>query len=257
MRLQGLEGRAVLVTGAGSGIGKVVARMLSEAGAFVAAAALGEESARASVHQLPARGANALPLWGDVSASGVAAALVEATVQQWGKVDALVHCAGLFHRGKLLDTSDAGWDHVVRTNLNGSFFVAREAARSMGKTGGGEIVLVSSMWGTVGGAGRGAYGAAKAGVDILARVAAAEWAPQGIRVYAVAPGWVRTEKNVRLIQQGLLDLAKMKAVAPSRALVEMEEVGRLCSSLASGEHPMLSGTVIRLDGGITSWVGDV
>lgn len=253
---RGLEGRVVLVTGAGRDIGKVVVRVLIESAAVVAAAALGEESARASVLHLPGGGANVLPLWGDVSAPGVAAALVEATVQRWGRLDAVVHCAGAFHRGKLLDTSDASWDHVVRTHLHGSFFVAREAARAMGE-GGGDIVLISSMWGTIGGTGRGAYGAAKAGVEMLARVAAAEWAPAGIRVYAVAPGWVRTEKNVRLIQEGDMDMAKMEAVAPSRALVEMEEVGRLCSSLAAGDHPMLSGTVIRLDGGITGWAGDV
>lgn len=252
-----LAGRVVLVTGAGRGIGRVVAAFAASEGAAVALASLHEESARTSADKLRSSGADVIPLWGDVGDPGVANVLVSATIERWHRLDAVVHCAGAFHRSPAMDTSDETWAEVVGTNLNGSFFVARESARAMSQTGGGDIVLISSMWGTVGGFGRAAYGAAKAGVNTMGRVLAAEWAKLGIRVYTVAPGWVRTETNQRLVDEGKMDLERMDALAPTRAMLEPEEVANLCLSLTLREHPILSGTVISLDGGMTGWAADV
>ena len=252
-----LAGRVVLVTGAARGIGRVMAGVAAAEGASVAMASLREESARTSADQLRASGADVIPLWGDLGDHGVAAALVSSTLERWDRVDAVVHCAGAFHRSPAFETSDESWEKVVDTNLNGSFFIAREAGRAMTGKGGGDIVLISSMWGTAGGYGRAAYGAAKAGVNTMGRVLAAEWASVGIRVYTVAPGWVRTDTNLRLIAEGKMDLERMNALAPTRAMLEPEEVANLCLTLILREQPMLSGTVISLDGGMTGWAGDV
>lgn len=230
--------------------------MVAGQGASVVVAALTEQSARAAADELSRQGANVRAASGDLGEPGVAASLMATAIRNWGRVDAVVHCAAAFHREPLIDMTDEDWDHVLRTCLHATFSVARDAARAMGGDG-GDIVLLSSMWGAIGGPGRGAYGAAKAGVDMLARVAAAEWSSLGIRVYSVAPGWVRTDKTTSLIEQGRLQLSKMTRIAPARPLVEMQEVASLCASLAAGEHPMLSGTVVRLDGGMTGWSGDV
>lgn len=246
-----LQGKVALVTGAGRGIGRVTAQLFAAEGASVAVAARHEASAGAAAGSM----GDGLPLWGDVGSPNDAEALVKRTADHFGRLDVVIHCAGFFYRSPALDMTPEEWDDVIRTNLSGSFYIAQAAARAM--QDGGEIVLLSSVWGRAGGYGRAAYSASKAGVDALTRVIAAEWAPRNIRVYAVAPGWVGTETNTRLIAEGKMNIERMTALAPTRPLVQPVEVAELCLTLASGAHPMLSGTTINLDGGLGGWMGDV
>ena len=245
----------VLVTGAGRGIGRVCARLLADAGASLVVAARNRESAERSATDLAATGADVVAVHGDVGAHGVAEAHVNCALQQYGRLDALVNFAGFFHREPALGHDQDRFDEVIRSNLNGSFYMARAAAQAM--RGGGTIVLISSMWAQQGGAGRVAYCAAKAGVEALTSVLSGEWSPQGIRVYCVAPGWVATENNREMIASGKMEMAKLEAVAPGRALLDPIEVAALCVGLAHGDHPMLTGTVLRLDGGLTKWIAGV
>lgn len=249
-------GRAALVTGAGRGIGRAVAGILDGAGARLAVAARGERSARAAAEDIGARsGRTPLVLWGDLAGDGVAERIVGETAQRLGRLDVLVHCAGAFDRCAALESTAARFEATIATNLHGTFLAACAAARAMSH--GGSVVLVSSMWARRGGAGRAAYCASKAGVEALVPVLAAEWGERGIGVYCVAPGWVRTTRNVALVEAGAMDLGRMTAVAPQEPLIEPEEVAELLAELAAGRHPMLSGSVVRLDGGMSNWIGSV
>lgn len=247
-----LRNRVALVTGAGRGIGLTTAQLFAAEGASVAIAAQHESSAC----QAGALIGNCLPLWGDVGSPDDAEALVHRTIAHFGCLNIVIHCAGFFHRSPALDMKPQSWEDVIRTNLSGSFYVACAAAQAM-QRGGGDIVLFSSVWGRVGGYGRAAYCASKAGVDALSRVIAAEWASQNIRVFTVSPGWVATETNTQLIAEGRMDIERMTSLAPTCPLVQPSEVAELCLTLVSGVHPMLSGTTINLDGGLGEWMGDV
>lgn len=246
-----LQNAVALVTGAGKGIGLATAQLFAAEGASVAIAAQHESSAREAAALID----NCLPLWGDVGSPDDAKALVRTTLDHFGGLNIVIHCAGYFHRSPALDMAPVTWEDVIRTNLSGSFYVACAAAQAM--RGGGDIVLFSSVWSQVGGYGRAAYCASKAGVDALSRVVAAEWAPQNIRVFTIAPGWVATETNMHLIADGRMDIEHMSSRSPARPLVQPSEVAELCVTLASGAHPMLSGTTISLDGGLGRWMGDV
>jgi NAD(P)-dependent dehydrogenase (short-subunit alcohol dehydrogenase family) len=248
-------GRVVLVTGAGRGIGQACARLLADAGASLVVAARNRESAERSATELTATGADIIAVHGDLGVHGVAEAHVNSALQQYGRLDALINFAGLFHRESALQHDHDRFDEVIRTNLHGSFYMACAAARAMHS--GSTIVLLSSMWANRGGLGRAAYCAAKAGVEALTSVLNAEWSPRGIGVYCVAPAWVATEKNRELIAAGKIDLAQLEAVASTRALLNPIEVAQLCLVLARGDHPMLTGTVLRLDGGLTKWIAGV
>jgi NAD(P)-dependent dehydrogenase (short-subunit alcohol dehydrogenase family) len=180
---------------------------------------------------------------------------VECALRRYGRLDALVNLAGVFHRESALSHDHDRFDEVIRTNLNGTFYMARAAAEAM--SGGGTIVLISSMWAQRGGAGRVAYCAAKAGVEALTSVLSGEWSPRGISVYCIAPGWVATEKVLEMISSGRIEMSKLEAVAPARALLDPIDVARLCLMLAGSDHPMLTGSVIRLDGGLNRWIAGV
>lgn len=248
-------GRVVLVTGAGRGIGRVCARLLADAGASLVVAARNLESAERSAAELAAAGADVIAVHGDVGAHGVAEAHVSSALQRFGRLDALVNFAGFFHREPALRHGHDRFDEVIRTNLNGSFYMARAAAQAMRK--GGSIVLISSMWAQRGGAGRVAYCAAKAGVEALTSVLSGEWSPRGISVYCVAPCWVATETSREMLASGKIEMGQLDAIAPSRALLDPTEVARLCLLLAHGDHPMITGTVLHLDGGLTKWISGV
>jgi NAD(P)-dependent dehydrogenase (short-subunit alcohol dehydrogenase family) len=243
-----LAGRVALVTGASSGIGAAAARALAAAGAAVALIARRREPLEALAAELGEDAA--LPLVADVAVSGQVDDAVAATIERFGRLDAVVNSAGVSVPASLADTDDATWNAVIDANLSGSFFVARAAAPHMGE--GGSIVNVGSELSQIGMEMYVAYCASKAGVIGLTKALAVELAP-AIRVNAVCPGPVDTpmlaaEFDLFGAEQAL---AETLARVPLGRLATAEEVAAAILYLTV-DAPYATGTALALDGGATT-----
>jgi 3-oxoacyl-[acyl-carrier protein] reductase len=188
-----LAGKVAIVTGAGQGIGRALARGLAQAGASIVAADAIPENAAATARQIEAEGGDALGLGVDVSKPAQVQAMVNAALAELHRVDILVNNAGIFPRATLLEMDEATWDTVIDVNLKGTWLCTQAAARVMvEQREGGRIVSVASV-AAFRPAVRGAhYAASKAGIVAFTRNVALELAPHGITVNALAPGLTDT-----------------------------------------------------------------
>jgi NAD(P)-dependent dehydrogenase (short-subunit alcohol dehydrogenase family) len=243
-----LAGRVALVTGASSGIGAAAARALAAAGAAAALLARRREPLEALAAELGKD--TALPLVADVADSGQVDDAVAATLERFGRLDAVVNSAGVSIPASLADTDDDTWSAVIDANLSGSFFVARAAAAHMGE--GGSIVNVGSELSQIGMEMYVAYCASKAGVIGLTRALAVELAP-AIRVNAVCPGPVDTPMLAAEFEQFGAEaaLAETLARVPMGRLATADEVAAAILYLTA-DAPYATGTALALDGGATA-----
>lgn len=243
----------VLITGAADGIGWATARRFAEDGYRVVIADLNAELAAVRAAEL---GDGHLAIVGDVAMEGDVVGMIEAVTGRWGRLDALVNNAGIGDSPlPTLEQTAENFDRVLRVHLGGSFLASREAARVMIAQGGGAIVNVSSIAGLSGIPGRNAYGAAKAGIASMTRSMACEWARHGIRVNAIAPGYVDTELVRRLAQAGTLDVGGLKRRIPLGRFAAPEEIAQAACFLASSQASYITGTVLSVDGGWTAFGG--
>jgi NAD(P)-dependent dehydrogenase (short-subunit alcohol dehydrogenase family) len=233
----------VLITGGGRGIGRAVADAFQARGARVCILDL---------EPVPDAPDAWLTLRGNVADAGEVEAAFAAMDAAWGGVD-VAHCnAGISMNKPTLDLTEAEWRRALDVNLTGAFLTAQAAARRMIPARTGLILFTASLYHQVGGAERAAYCATKGGVANLARALACELGPHGVRVNALAPGYVETPFLADLIARGRLDGEALTRRSPQRRLVQAREVADMALFLASPAAASVNGAVLAVDGGWTA-----
>jgi NAD(P)-dependent dehydrogenase (short-subunit alcohol dehydrogenase family) len=245
-----LDGRTALVTGGNRGLGKSFTLALAQAGARVAFVARDADRNAATAAELAAEGVDVLPITGDITVAADVDRAVAEAVAGLGGLDILVNNAGACFHNPSWDVPDEEWDAVFELNVRALWRCSRAAGRHMRAHGGGSIVNVGSMSGFVVNRPQWqpAYNASKAAVHHLTRSLAAEWAPDGIRVNAVAPGYVKTEMSPvhrpELRRYWIED-------APQQRYAMPEEISPSVVFLASDAASFMTGSVLVVDGGYT------
>jgi len=237
-----------LVTGASRGIGSAIAEALARDG-FDIAVGYGSDLAGAerTVAAVNAHGRTAVALQADVADEDQAAGLVEAAEELVGPLDAVILNAGITRDGLFMRMSAEDWRAVIDTNLTGAFFVSRAALRGMLRRRSGSIVAVSSIVGLTGNAGQANYAAAKAGLIGMVKSLAKEVGARGIRVNAVAPGYIATDMTAALSDD---QRAQVQASTPLGRLGTPGDVSGVVAFLCSPDAAFITGSVIRVDGGL-------
>lgn len=246
-----LAGKTVLITGAGSGIGKASALMMAAEGAAVVASDIGEPQALATADEIRAAGGRAMGLALDVTRSADWQAAVQRTFDSFGRLDILVNNAGRLLARALEDTSEAEWASLQETNVTSVFLGCRIACAAMRRTGGGAIVNVSSIYGQIAGPGFAAYVASKGGVRLLTRAAAADFAKYNIRVNSVHPGVIETEMTKDLLADPAIRQASLGTTLMGRP-GRPAEIAAAITFLASDEASFMTGAELVVDGGYTA-----
>ena len=240
------EGRVAIVTGAAGGVGGEVVRLLHERGAKVVA-----EDIDPAVGDLAREGI--VPVEGDVAQAATAEAAVEAALEHFGQVDVLVNNAARFLMKGILDTSDEEWDGLLSVNVRGVFVHSRAALPHLTQRDAAAIVNLASISGLVGLPSQAAYCATKGAIVQLTRQLAVEFAPQGVRVNAVAPGAIETPFLLDALppdpESILADIAASHPIGRNSQPAEIAEV---VAFLASDRAGFMTGAIVPVDGGYTA-----
>ena len=246
-----IQNRVVLVTGAARGIGQQVAITLAERGYAVAANDLTEPGETLEVLRRSETEMASVP--GDVSDEAAVNEMVAKVMDRFGRLDVLVNNAGLMAITPAEETTLDDWRRMLEVNLTGPFLMSREFGKVMLEQGSGSIVNVSSVAGLLGVADRAAYNASKHGLIGLTRTLAAEWGGRGVRVNAVCPGWVKTERDAG-DQGGNYTDADIEGRVPMGRFASPEDIAAAVAFLADPEQSgYVNGHTLSVDGG---WFGD-
>ena len=244
-----LAGRIAIVTGAGRGIGHGIALGYAREGAKVALVSRNPAELQALAEAIRANGGEALVAPADVRDSAAVNAVVEQVVAQWGGVDALVNAAGIPMAVPTTELTDDKWQMTLDININGTFFFCRAVAPHMIAKGRGTIINIGSLHSFQGIPMRAAYAASKGGVLQLTRSLATEWAPHGVRVNCISPGWIRTPLQDEMVRQGRIDRTPIIARTPIRRIGEVSDIVGPAIFLASDESAFIVGEQLIVDGG--------
>ena len=236
--------KLALVTGASRGIGKACAIELAKAGYDIAVNFAGNvDAANKTVEELKALGVQAEAFKFDVSNKEEAQKGVDAILEKFGRIDILVNNAGITRDGLFMRMSAENWDAVINTNLSSAFYVSQPVVKVMMKQRSGAIVNMSSVVGVSGNAGQANYSAAKAGLIGLTKTLAKELGSRGIRVNAIAPGFINTDMTKDL------DTSKFTDFIPLKRLGEPEDIAKAVKFLAV-DADYVTGQVLEVDGGL-------
>ncbi len=251
-----LAGKVVVVTGASSGLGEATAKRCAEEGARVVLAARREDLGKAVVQQIEQAGGEALFVTTDVTVRSDLEHLIENTLDTFGRLDAAVNNAGIVGPAltALADVQDDEWDELMATNLRAVFVGMKLQIQAMLANGGGSIVNLSSIYGLQGSdVGHGPYAASKHAIIGLTKSAAIDYAGQGIRVNAVAPGYAHSEIVDYYIEEApaLVDTIVLRHSAMNR-VGDAHEVAASIAWLCSDNASFVNGTVLTIDGGGTT-----
>lgn len=243
-----LEGKVAIITGASRGIGKGIAEAFVAQGAIVAFSYVSsDEKAKALEQELSQGGSVAKGFKSDASDFNQAQTLVDAVVEEFGRVDVLVNNAGITRDNLLMRMTEEAWDDVMRINLKSCFNLTKAIMRTMLKQRSGSIINMSSVVGVSGNAGQSNYSASKAGVIGFTKSIAQELGSRSIRCNAIAPGFIETEMTAALDEktvQGWRDSIPLKRGGST------EDVANLTVFLASDMSTYITGQVINVDGGM-------
>ena len=250
-----LEGRTAIVTGGAQGIGGATARRLAEEGAKVLIADVDLETAVMNVATITANGGTAAAMSVDVAKRDDLRLIVDRVMHDWGRLDVLVNNAYAAlpgARGGALEVTEEGWDHGMNVLIKSLFFTAKFAIPEMQKTGGGAIVNVSSVHGLVVAPGRLVYEVGKAAVIAATRQMACEFGPIGVRVNAVCPGHIVTERmQARKWDANPEGLRFFNEQYPLRRTGVPMDIANAIAFLSSDDASFITGQALVVDGGLT------
>jgi NAD(P)-dependent dehydrogenase (short-subunit alcohol dehydrogenase family) len=247
-----LTGEVALVTGATRGLGRAFARALAEAGADIVIVGRDEGAAAEVEAEIRGLGRQALVARGDVTRRADVEAFTQAAVDRFGRVGILVNNAGACIHRPALEVADDEWSHVIDTNLNALWLVSQVVGQHMVEAGRGSIINIGSISAMIVNRPQfqPAYNASKAAVHHLTRSLAAEWAPLGVRVNALAPGYIKTDMSPvdepRFRRFWIEDTPQQRYAMP-------DELGPAVVFLASDASSFVTGSVLVADGGYTLW----
>lgn len=245
-----LSNKVAVVTGGAQGIGRAIVQALADAGAKVVIADMNEELGRVEAEKVSGHFETL-----NVTDSAAVAACVASVVDKFGHLDVWVNNAGIDINANAEDMTDEEFTKVVDVNLTGTFYGCREAGKQMIKQGGGNIVNIASMSGVVSNHPQPqcAYNSSKAAVIMLTKSLAGEWAPHGIRVNAVSPGYTNSAilEQVTALQPDWANV--WFSETPMGRPAEAVEIANLVRFLASDESPFMTGSNVVIDGGYTAW----
>ena len=246
-----LTDKNVLITGGASGIGKASATLLAASGARGAGSDIDNIGIQATVREL---GNEHFGIEGDISNKNDVDKIIDAAHEALGNIDILINSAGVSDViVPTIDQEFENWQRIIDINLTGTFLTCQAVAAGMLARGDGNIVNVSSIAGLVGLPRRNAYTASKHGVAGITKTLAAEWGSGGIRVNAVAPGYVLTQMGAHLINDGKLDEKDLMRRTPLGRLATPDEISQAILFLTSPLASYINGAIIPVDGGYTAY----
>ncbi|MGD9847177.1 MAG: SDR family NAD(P)-dependent oxidoreductase [Variibacter sp.] len=246
-----LKDKVAIVTGAGAGIGQAIAMVFAAEGAHVYVTDVNGESAQQTAEALAGRGLKATAMAVDVSRGQDVTALLRDVERAFGRADVVVNNAGLNVRSDFRHLTDADWVKIREVNLDGVVRIARDAFALLKASGAGSLINVSSIMGQRGLRQLAAYTATKGAVTALTKALAVEYAPYGIRVNSVAPGYIETALTERVLKNPLLSKALLDKT-PMRRFGTAEEIARAALFFASEDSLYVTGAELAVDGGMSA-----